>query len=210
MPDATSHDQIRELLPWFVNDTLDEPERRRVAAHLPGCRVCRDDLAALTAVRQALLVDGVEPIVPSTDPLQLIGGEPRESPSRQRRGLPLWPLAAAAAGITAVIIATQADLFPGVVENRQFETATSTGAMAEAGYILKIEFSISLPDRERDAIVAKLDGVSGWSVDEAESWSVRLEIAEPTLAALEDIENEVAAMPGVESARFVAVQIPVR
>lgn len=44
------HDDVLELLPWFVNESLGERERQRVLAHLrdcPECRRERDELQAL-------------------------------------------------------------------------------------------------------------------------------------------------------------------
>jgi anti-sigma factor RsiW len=39
-------DPTRELLPWLLNGTLDEIERRAVREHLTGCEACRRELAA--------------------------------------------------------------------------------------------------------------------------------------------------------------------
>lgn len=33
-----------ELLPWYLNGTLDESERREVREHLAGCEACRQAL----------------------------------------------------------------------------------------------------------------------------------------------------------------------
>ena len=38
-------DQTRELLPWLLNGTLEEPERGETLAHLKGCAECRAELA---------------------------------------------------------------------------------------------------------------------------------------------------------------------
>jgi hypothetical protein len=38
-PDA--HDEVLAVLPWFVNDSLDEAETARIDAHLRGCAGCR-------------------------------------------------------------------------------------------------------------------------------------------------------------------------
>jgi hypothetical protein len=43
----TCRDNIAELLPWFVNGTLSEEERRKVERHLEVCPLCRDSLKAL-------------------------------------------------------------------------------------------------------------------------------------------------------------------
>lgn len=39
-----------DLLPWYVNGTLSEPERDRVAGHLTACARCREEVAFLESV----------------------------------------------------------------------------------------------------------------------------------------------------------------
>jgi Putative zinc-finger len=41
---AAEHQAICELLPWYVNGTLDELARQRIEAHLGVCTACRDEL----------------------------------------------------------------------------------------------------------------------------------------------------------------------
>lgn len=38
------HESVQLLLPWYLNETLDELESARVKRHLSGCLVCRSDL----------------------------------------------------------------------------------------------------------------------------------------------------------------------
>jgi hypothetical protein len=39
-----SHREIADLIPWYLNDTIDVRERERLEAHLAACAACRDDL----------------------------------------------------------------------------------------------------------------------------------------------------------------------
>ena len=39
-----SHHQVQSLLPWFITQTLDVQDQRRVEAHLADCADCRADL----------------------------------------------------------------------------------------------------------------------------------------------------------------------
>src|SRR5262245_8367568 len=53
--DDPSHREAVELLPWFLNGTLDGPERTRVEGHLAECIACKqeaEDLRHLRAMTQ--------------------------------------------------------------------------------------------------------------------------------------------------------------
>ena len=43
---SNSHNEVQELLPWFVNGSLAPEEARRVEAHRAACAECRSDLSA--------------------------------------------------------------------------------------------------------------------------------------------------------------------
>jgi anti-sigma factor RsiW len=48
------HDEVQELLPWYITDTLAPDERRRVEDHVSACDLCRADL-----VRERLMSKGI-------------------------------------------------------------------------------------------------------------------------------------------------------
>ena len=48
---AGVHPEV-ELLPWYANGTLGEPDRQRVAQHLESCRDCTRELEELTDIRR--------------------------------------------------------------------------------------------------------------------------------------------------------------
>ena len=49
--DRDGHDEVRLLLPWYVNGSLDSLESARVRAHLRGCSRCRAEVAAQRELR---------------------------------------------------------------------------------------------------------------------------------------------------------------
>lgn len=106
------HSEVQDLLPWFLNGTLEGAELERVEAHLAECTECREELAAER--RLASAVKGA-PIGSRTD-WQRIGGRlegtarpnrPRSSPLWQKHVPLSWLVAsqlAAAAAIAVVAI----------------------------------------------------------------------------------------------------------
>jgi len=58
--DRPAHGRTEELLPWYVNGTLDGDERARVEAHLAHCLHCRRELAAQRELQAMLARDEAE------------------------------------------------------------------------------------------------------------------------------------------------------
>lgn len=48
------HQDIIELLPWYVNATLSQAEREVVRQHLAGCRECAREVERLSAMQRAI------------------------------------------------------------------------------------------------------------------------------------------------------------
>ncbi len=51
---SAEHQEISALLPWYVNETLEERDRARVDAHVGLCANCREDLAAQRRICAAI------------------------------------------------------------------------------------------------------------------------------------------------------------
>ncbi len=51
------HDRVREILPWFLNDTLGEKEQRLVLRHLRKCRDCREERDDLQRLQREIAGD---------------------------------------------------------------------------------------------------------------------------------------------------------
>ena len=63
------HQRISELIPWYVNGTLESTERQAVEAHAAGCPRCQEELAAATQLARA--IQEAEAAAPSPHPAQL-------------------------------------------------------------------------------------------------------------------------------------------
>ena len=51
---SAEHQEVSALLPWYVNQTLEEGARERVSAHVGACASCREDLAAQQRICAAI------------------------------------------------------------------------------------------------------------------------------------------------------------
>jgi anti-sigma factor RsiW len=63
------HQRISELIPWYVNGTLEAAERQAVEAHAAVCPRCQEELAA--AAQLARAIQEAESAAPSPHPAQL-------------------------------------------------------------------------------------------------------------------------------------------
>ena len=53
-PDMLPHEKAAELLPWLVNDSLDEVEKVAVLEHAHACVICRRELVDLEQLRDSI------------------------------------------------------------------------------------------------------------------------------------------------------------
>ena len=63
---SAQHQDIWQLLPWFVNERLSEPDFRRVEAHLRMCGACRDECAAQRQICRLIAVNTAVEQMPTT------------------------------------------------------------------------------------------------------------------------------------------------
>lgn len=59
---SSSHESCLELLPWYLNETLDASERLAVEAHLEDCAECRDEVVFLETLQSSARVVNQPPI----------------------------------------------------------------------------------------------------------------------------------------------------
>ena len=64
-----THRQTWDLIPWLVNDTLDDDQREAVEAHLRECADCREELAFQRSVHAGILKDA--PTVAAVSPVTM-------------------------------------------------------------------------------------------------------------------------------------------
>ncbi len=116
---AAAHSALTALIPWYVNGTLGEEDRRRLEAHLAECVQCRQDLDLERQVHGNIAQQAAVEYLPAPSLKKLLnridgieaapsGGSPpraRRSGSRPRSWSWSWQgLTAASVAVTAVAV----------------------------------------------------------------------------------------------------------
>ena len=203
----SSHDTVDGLLPWYVNGTLDGIERAAVDAHVVVCSECRQSLSLLRDIDSAIDHDAA-PLVPAPRPERLLATIDSVE-SRQRTGRRAW-IAAAGIAVVAVTVAILAvwsgsdDRLPAL-----YETATSTSQPGAIDYIVELQFTSGLDEAARDDVLRAISGKLPRAVDGSGAYRVVVSLDAATLVELEAAIDAIESQPGIESARVVAVQLPV-
>jgi len=91
------HDEL-DLLSGYLDEELDQSERARVDAHLPGCAECRETLAALRATVSDLKT------LPTPEPTEQDSWALRSAIARARKPSKAWQRALFASGAVAAAL----------------------------------------------------------------------------------------------------------
>ncbi|MGH8567534.1 MAG: anti-sigma factor family protein [Gammaproteobacteria bacterium] len=92
---AHEHREVLELLPWYVNDTLDAVERQKVESHLALCLGCQTEVARWQTLAKAVQATDDNVWHPSSDHLAHILGridklDPHRVPRKRPSFIQRW------------------------------------------------------------------------------------------------------------------------
>jgi hypothetical protein len=198
-----------ELLPWYVNRTLNEAEMHAMEEHLRHCEACAGELPILRAVGESMHSDSVAVLAPRPDIERFFANA-----SRDKAALPLramaWVGAAVAAtlAILAVVLNwTQTEVF--VATPEVFETATGADSGATFDYVLQISFNEEVDSESRSAAVEALVPVSVAGPDSAGNYRVVIRLPARSMRELQDFTQSIESDAAISNAAIVAVELPV-
>ena len=206
-------DESRENIPWYVNGTLSAAAAADLREHIKDCSDCKADIEIHEDMNASVLGRGLTPMIPVTRAEDIIGVSSNglEQPSRVRQFSSR--LIAVAAGIAVLGVALVLALYPekgAEVSNQLFQTATSTGSSEGIDYVLQLQFEEGVSDSEGGRIAAELEGAVKWTVNDNGVYEVHVRLAVPSLQVLQEYEEHTEALQGVQSAKFTALQLPIR
>jgi anti-sigma factor RsiW len=173
---TAEHQEVSALIPWYVNDTLAEQERKRVDAHTALCAACREDLAANKHIFDEIRAQPALEYVPVAslnrlrmrlDAAQAEAGAARNAPLEPAQGATPWRgwMAASIAALAVAIGVLAADRWV-QYEARESQPAYRTvtnSAPRPPGEVIRAVFSPSITLVELQEILdqAQLKIVSG-------------------------------------------------
>jgi len=206
-------DDVREMIPWYVNGTLSDREAALVRDHVDVCDDCQADLELHTSMHTAVVENDVTPIMPKTSAADILSGDGAgRSHSTPSRGITRRRVAIAA-GFAILGVALIASLLVNRnIENtnQKFETATSAGTATNIDYVLQLSFDEDVSEQQREEIVAQLDDVVKWTTAVSGDYEIHVRLSAPSLVALEQYQVRAESIAGVHSAEFTALQLPMR
>lgn len=203
------HDDVREMIPWYVNGTLSDAEAALVREHIAGCDDCRADVELHTSMNAAVANNDISPILPKTSAADVLGGEG----AKRSRSTPSYGITrrrmAIAAGFAILVVALLVDRNTENT-NQHFATATSAETATNIDYVLQLRFNEDISGQQRGEIVAQMDDVVKWTTAPSGDYEIHVRLSAPSLAALEQYQKRAESMAGVQSAEFTALQLPIR
>jgi anti-sigma factor RsiW len=175
-----THEEIVEILPWYVNATLSEQERREVSEHLASCTPCQAELEEMTVLQQAVVESAGEMPAPSRSLLkeamaQVDSFERARQPVRARSaswlselqdrlGDALLGWCGPMPNFARAVVAAQFLLIAGLAGglgfslwDRQYSTLSGT-AQTAAGARLAIRFNESVTEAQLRQVLREIDG----------------------------------------------------
>jgi len=207
--DTEHHDTVTELLPWYVNDTLDESERDLVREHIGVCDDCRDNVELLSQVQRAVRTESPAPLVPAPRTDELLAALDGRSGNRALRSRWQWLAAAAVViivGVGSALIWPRGD---GLDSPTRFETATSPASNDSINYVVELQFVDGVSAEARAAFFDAIDAPEPAISARKNIYRVTLALGPLSLTELEGYIEGIESHREISTAEVVAVQLPV-
>lgn len=187
--DNDIHQQIQQLLPWFINQTLAQPEQQQVEQHLKQCLVCRREWLDLQKLAEQITAHGdleaaaaasfarLRTQLGKQQSVAAVTTTPHQPAKANRRHQIAAIASLSLAASLLLLIGPSISPTNTTMVNHDFTTlSTSRPAMAEQG-LLRVVFA---KDIANDKIFELLAQIQAQTIDQANSvgaYTIRLDAA---------------------------------
>lgn len=201
---ARDHRAVELLLPWYVNETLEEHEVQSVEAHLQHCADCRNALRELNALSGAIKRTSATPLVPDAPVDAFLQSLDEAQPQRRRAwydnrlAIAASLLALVAAGVLYVALDRP-------IANPDFQTVTQAEGV-QISYVFEVEYSGDVEQSRR----ALSDAVPGAMLMQSSGEDrIVVTMDSRTVSELDAFAASLQRIDGIDRVALVGVQLPV-
>jgi anti-sigma factor RsiW len=170
------HQEVWELLPWYINGTLEGDERQGVERHVERCPLCRGEVQAGQVLAAAVREAAELPLAPGRNLERLMAQLDAEAPARARAAgwwsstprPARWALGLQAAALALLVVGLTATLGrpgagpgapPDAAPQAAFETlggAAPPAAAATRGVAVRVVFAPDATAEELRRLLAEV------------------------------------------------------
>ena len=204
------HEQYDQLLPWFVNGTLNDDERTAVERHVADCAECRESVRVLEAAERTIRHPSPAPLVPEANAEALFAAIDSDVPDVSSRTSLRWLLAAAIVGAAALLTL---GLLPGTPDptdapSTEFRTATSASTVDLTDYVFEIRLADVASEDEWQKVLSELNARTRGEPGTDGAVEVVIPLEAKSMTELQDFEKSLSSRESIESAHLIAIQLP--
>ncbi|HEX6260851.1 MAG TPA: zf-HC2 domain-containing protein [Woeseiaceae bacterium] len=203
------HGWVDRLLPWFVNNTLDERERERVRRHLNSCDACQEAATLLSTVQSS--VRHAIPMVPPPRTERLLASiDSFDRKTRRARTMAAIGVAASVAAALVVVALLQPDREQATTAPALYETTTSPAQRSSMDYVLDLEFKPGTSMAAQEQVLRGLEAKEINRSGSAGAYRITVSLPAASLEELERYTRDIESLGEIKSVNAVAVQLPMK
>lgn len=194
-----------EMLPWFINGTLNEHEVLAMERHLQQCDDCAQELPVLRSLRSSLSQETVAVLAPNPNSEQFLAQLDQGEHGRFNKST--WLMGAIAAGVALLAVAFFSSRAP--TDPAIYQTVVEADSTATFDYVLQLSLDPQIDVAEHHTILQSLQPVSIADLDTTGEYRVVVRLQVQSVDELERYRQRVESNTAISSASVIAIELPI-